>query len=282
MTEKKENSKLEKLINKYGLTEQDLKNILKSSKGEVIGPERHRAIQVPYNSKRLKFGVISDLHMGHKNYQPQILEHAAKYLKRQGAEFILMPGDILEGMSGRDGHIYELNQIGATAQLDYAVEQLSQLEMPIYAITASNSHDGWYHSKNNMGLEIGPELQRRLPNFKFLGYDEADLELDNGLKLRMRHPGDASAYAQGYKLQKYINSITGGDKPNFLAQGHYHKALYILYRNIHAIESGSLESQTIYMKKKNTPSVTGYWNIDLAVGRQGIDRCRPEFVSFYE
>jgi predicted phosphodiesterase len=278
---KKTEDKLQQLLKKHDLTEKDLENILKSSKGEATGPERYQSHQVPYNHKRLKFGVISDLHIGHKNYQPQILEHAAKYLKRQGAEFVLMPGDILEGMSGRDGHVYELEQLGASQQMEYGVQQLNQLEMPIYAITASNSHDGWFSSKKNMGFEVGPELERRLENFTFLGYDEADLELDNGLKLRMRHPGDGTAYAESYKLQKYINSITGGDKPNFLAQGHYHKALYMLYRNIHAIESGSLQSQTIFMKKKNTPSVTGYWSIDLAGDEKGISRLKPEFVAFY-
>lgn len=278
----KELSDIEKILKKHDLTAKDLKNILASGKGEKNGPQSHHSYQVPFNSKRIKFGVVSDPHIGHKNYQPQIMEHAAKYGKRQGWEFLMMPGDILEGMSGRDGHVYELSHLGATEQLNYGVEQLSQFEMPIYGITASNSHDGWYSSKKNMGLEIGPELEKKIENFHFLGYDEADLELDNGLKLRMRHPGDGTAYAESYKLQKYINSITGGDKPNFLAQGHYHKALYMLYRNIHAIESGSLESQTIFMKKRNTPSVTGYWNIDMAGDETGISRIRPEFVAFYQ
>lgn len=274
-------TKIDKLLEKHDMSEKDLENIIESTKGERK-PSSHSSYQLPFNSKRNRFLVISDTHMGHKNYRSDILSHALEYAHKMKSEFVLMPGDILEGMSGRDGHIYELDKIGATQQMNFAVNELSQFEIPIYAITASNSHDGWFSSKQNMGFEVGPELDRRIDNFNFLGYDEADLKLGNNLTLRMRHPGDGTAYAESYKLQKYINSLAGGKKPNFLAEGHYHKALYMQYRNIHAIESATLQEQTIFMRKKNTPSVIGYWGVDLAGDDKGISRIRPEFVSFYE
>ena len=195
-----------------------------------------------------------------------------------------MPGDITEGMSGREGHIYELSHLGVSNQINYAVEQLSQIGVPIYAITATNSHDGWSSSKGNQGFEVGPELERRIKNFNFLGYDEADLELDNGLKLKLTHPGDGTAYAVSYKLQKYINALAGGKKPDILLQGHYHKAMYMFYRNIHAFDSGTLCEQTIFMKKKQTPAMLGYWIIEAVVDKKngGVDKIKPEFVPFYE
>jgi hypothetical protein len=159
---------------------------------------------------------------------------------------------------------------------------LSQIEQPIYGITAKNSHDGWFSSKNNMGFEVGPELEEKIKNFNFLGYDEADLNLENGLKIRMTHPGGGTAYAISYKLQKYINSLSGGQKPNMLFQGHYHKADYLFYRNIHAYDSGTLESQTNFMKKKGTPAMLGYWVIDVRANKKGVDSVRNEFIPFYE
>lgn len=269
-----------KLLKDKNISYDDLKKIL-AQKG-VSEPISHYEEKVPFNSKRLKFGVISDLHMGHQNFREDILEHAIKYFRHQKVEFVLIPGDILEGMSGREGHIYELKYIGATNQLNYGVEMLSQIEQPMYAITAKNSHDGWFSSKNDMGFEVGPELERRIKNFKFLGYDEADLNLDNGLIIRMTHPGGGTSYAISYQLQKYINSISGGKKPHLLFEGHYHKAEYIFYRNIHAYDAGTLQEQTIYMRKKHSPAMLGYWVIDVRANKQGVDSVRSEFVPFYE
>lgn len=277
----KDKKDLLKYLEKNNLSLDDLKKI---NKQKGYGqPNQFANYKLPFNEKRVKFGVLSDLHIGHKEYKPYILEHAVKYFKKQNCEFIVMPGDILEGVSGREGHIYELTHLGASQQLNYGVEQLSQLEQQIYGITATNSHDGWFSSKNNMGFEVGPELERRINNFNFIGYDEADLVLDNGLKIRLAHPGDGTAYAISYKGQKYLNATSGGDKPNIMCNGHYHKALYMLYRNVHYIESGTLEGQTIFMKKKQTPAMLGYWVIDATFNKKKkeVDKIRTEFIPFY-
>lgn len=176
------------------MSPRDLNLILKGV-GNGSPPKSYETRKVNTHSSHTKFTVISDLHMGHKCYRPDILDHAIKNSRMQKSEFFCIPGDILEGMSGREGHIYELDKIGATEQLDYGVEQLSKIDKPIFAITATNSHDGWFSSKNNMGFEVGPELERRIENFNFLGYDEADLELESGLKIRLLHPGGGTAYA---------------------------------------------------------------------------------------
>jgi len=273
-------SDLDKILREENISERDLKKIIRA--GKLSNPTLFNKRKLGYNSKHVKFTVISDLHMGHNRYRPDILEHAIRNSNRQGSEFFLIPGDILEGMSGREGHIYELDKIGGTNQLNYAIEQLNQIKQPMYAITATNSHDGWYSSKANQGIEMGPELDRRIENFNFLGYDEADLNLDNGINIRLVHPGDGTAYAISYKLQKYLNSLSGGNKPDILLEGHYHKAMYMFYRNVHAFESGTLCDQTIFMKKKQTPAHTGYWIIDAWANKKGVDRIKSEFNPFFE
>jgi metal-dependent hydrolase (beta-lactamase superfamily II) len=132
-------SELEKILNKHNITEKELNKILKDTKKPE--PLQYNEYKLPYNEKHVKFTVISDTHMGHNKYNPDILTHAIKNSKRQHSEFFFHCGDIVEGMSGREGHIYELTHIGASKQMDYAVEQLSQIDIPIYAITATNSHD---------------------------------------------------------------------------------------------------------------------------------------------
>jgi len=280
--EEEEMVKVQSLMEKNDLTAEDIKRLIKSA-GKGV-PKTGICKKMPYekNNGYIKFGVLSDLHMGHKCYQPKILEHAVKTFNKEKVEFVCIPGDILEGMSGREGHVYELEQIGATAQLKYGVEQLKKIKQQIYAITATNSHDGWFSSKNNMGFEVGPELERQVPNFEFLGYDEAEIVTKPGMKIRLSHPGDGTAYAISYKLQKYLNAISGGKKPDILLQGHYHKAEYLFYRNVHAFDAGCLEAQTTFMKKKQTPAMLGYWVIEAWGNKKGVDRIRPMFVPFYE
>jgi hypothetical protein len=269
---------LENLIKTSKLSEDEIKSLLKNHPPKRTYTERN----IEANSYHTKIGVVSDLHMGHNKYRPDILKDAIHNFEKSKIDFVCIPGDICEGMSGRDGHIYELTHTGASQQLDYATEQLSQIQHPIYAITASHSHDGWFMNKGDMGLDVGVELERRIPNFTYLGCDDATLNLQTGIKINMIHPGGGTAYALSYKLQKHINSLSGGEKPNVLLQGHYHKAIYMLYRNVHAFESGCLEDQTKFMKKIGTPAMTGYWIIDIyANKKKSVDKIIPEFYPFY-
>lgn len=273
-------NKLEQFLKKKNLTDDEVITII--NKMGYSEPVTNNKKSLNYKSPRVKFLIASDLHMGHKNYRPDVLDHAIRNANRQKVDFWVMPGDILEGMSGREGHIYELAHVGATNQLEYGVEQLNQIKQPIYAITATDSHDGWFSSKNNMGFEVGPELERRVKNLEFLGYDEADLILDNGINIRLTHPGGGTAYAVSYKMQKYVNALSGGQKPDIIAQGHYHKAMYMFYRNIHCFESGCLENQSTFMKKIGTPAMVGYWIVDAWANEKGVEKIKTEFVPFFE
>lgn len=274
---------LSSYIEEHHLSEADVLKVLEQTRdGNRQAPRFFEERKIPYSDQKVRFTVISDTHMGHKCYRPDILEHAIKTSKRFGSEFWLHAGDIIEGMSGRDGHIYELTHLGATAQLKYGVEQLSLIPKPIFGITANNSHDGWFHCKSNAGLEIGPELEEKVENFKFLGYDEADLVLDNGLKIRLRHPGGGTPYAVSYKGQKYLNAISGGKKPDLCFQGHLHKSMYMFYRNVHFFDAGTLEEQTIFMRQKDTPAMLGYWLVEARKNKLGTTMVEPRFVPFYE
>jgi hypothetical protein len=225
--------------------------------------------------------------MGHKEYRPDVMEKMAKDAKRSHCDFAVNCGDTIEGMSGREGHIYELEKIGATEQINYFIEQFNKFEkgFKVYSIEASQSHGGWYGSRGNMGLDIGKTLEEKSENYKFIGYDEQDLILENGLKIRLKHPGGGTAYAISYHMQKYIESLSGGQKPNLLFQGHYHKSEYVFYRNIHGYDVGCLMNQSIFMKKKNTPAHIGYWIVDVKLNRSKskiVERVTNTFVPFFE
>jgi len=249
--------------------------------------QKHEPAMIDFPEDRAKFLAFGDCHMGHKEYRPDVMEKMTVDAERSGCDFAVNCGDTLEGMSGREGHIYELEKIGATEQIKYFFEQFKKFKagFNIYSIEASQSHSGWYGSKGNAGLDIGKTLSEKSKNYKFIGYDEQDMILENGLKIRLRHPGGGTAYAISYHMQKYIESISGGQKPNLLFQGHYHKAEYMFYRNIHGYDVGCIMNQSVFMKKTNTPAHIGYWMIDVKVNKDRkkiVERVTNTFVPFFE
>lgn len=275
--------KIYEKIRKAKLSPDEAEKVLKNF--QQINPQKYQTKKVDFPDRHIKFIAFSDAHMGHMNYRPDILRKMIKDGKRHGVEFYLNSGDTIEGMSGRDGHVYELTHIGATQQFNYFKEEFKKFNKPVFSIEAQNSHGGWFKSKGNTGLDIGEELDKLAKHYKFIGYDEQDLELDNGAKIRLRHPGGGTAYALSYKGQKYIESISGGKKPHLLFQGHFHKAFYMFYRNVHHFDSGCLQEQSPWMKKTNTPAHLGYWIIDLNMHKQkkkGVERVAIQFVPFYE
>jgi hypothetical protein len=249
--------------------------------------QKYEPERVNFPERHVRFLAFGDCHMGHKEYRPDVMEKMAKDAKRSHCDFAVNCGDTIEGMSGREGHIYELEKIGATEQINYFIEQFNKFEkgFKVYSIEASQSHGGWYGSRGNMGLDIGKTLEEKSENYKFIGYDEQDLILENGLKIRLKHPGGGTAYAISYHMQKYIESLSGGQKPNLLFQGHYHKSEYVFYRNIHGYDVGCLMNQSIFMKKKNTPAHIGYWIVDVKLNRSKskiVERVTNTFVPFFE
>lgn len=270
-------------IKESKLSNDEVQKVLKNLKN--INPQKYNTKKIDFGDKEVLFGVFSDAHMGHQDYRPDVFRKMLRDGKKQGVDFWLNAGDTIEGMSNREGHIYQLSHLGATAQFKYFQDEFKKFDKPVHSIEAQDSHGGWMHSKSNMGLDIGAELESKNENYDFIGYDEQDIKLDNGLKIRLRHPGGGTAYAISYKLQKYIESIGGGDKPNILFQGHFHKADYLFYRNIHGFDAGTLCDQTPFMKKIGTPAHVGYWIIKARQHKfksKGVERVVSQFTPFYD
>jgi len=227
----------------------------------------------------VKFGIISDSHIGHKMFAEEWLMHAYEFFESEGCEFIYHAGDIVEGMSGRDGQIYELNKLGFEEQVNYAAELIRKSPMPIRAILGN--HDQWFKGKGNIGACVGTKLSNECQNFTYLGDDEAYDMLGN-IKVMLRHPGDGSAYALSYKTQKFIESLAGGQKPNILINGHYHKGIFFEYRNVHAFEAGTLQGQSKFMRGRNLSSTPSVWCVEAFQDEVGLQRIKSELLRFYE
>ena len=115
----------------HKMTEKEMAVILKSLKAE----RPRRPTSVPISDKTFTFGYFSDAHIGHKEFRVDLFDYMVRFFKREKPDMILNPGDHVEGMSGRPGHVYELSHIGFDQQFKRVVELYAQLdEFPHYGI----------------------------------------------------------------------------------------------------------------------------------------------------
>lgn len=156
-----------------------------------------------------------------------------------------------------------------------------------------NGKTAWSMNCQREGIAIGDYFQSKreqagMFDLKHLGYVEADIDLnegkfENGSWLRVMHAGGGSAYATSYAAQKIVESLQGGEKPSVLFIGHYHKLLYAYIRNVHTIQMGATQDQSIFMRKKKIEAHVGGGIVELRRDKFGsIVRCKVDFITAFD
>ena len=256
-------------------SEEELRSI---SKGGRIVPGMSRVPTINFEGERVRVGHITDTHIGSSFSEDGRLMQAFDEFKKEKVDFITHSGDVTEGMSNRPGHIYELKHLGYAAQKAEAVKLFGQwTDTDIYAI--DGNHDRWYLKSN--GAKIVEDIDKALDNFHFIGHDEGDISLKGKVIMKLWHGEDGSSYALSYRLQKIIESLTGGEKPNILVAGHVHKYVKIFERNVYALGVGTIQSQTSWMRGKRLAAHVGFSIGDYWVNKDGLAKMRETWYPFY-
>jgi len=266
---------MEKLRKRY--SQDELKAI---AAGEGIAKRYIPYPEIHLHGRHHRILVMSDTHIG-SVYSPEEWHGVvAGYANNpeNGIECIMHCGDLVDGLKiGRAGtQIYELSEIGYEAQRGKAVELMSLYDRPIYII--SGNHDAYF--REFAGANLVKDVCSRVENMTYIGHDSADIDVD-GCTIRLFHGGDGNSYALSYRLQKLVESINGGHKPNILLAGHVHKMCYIFERNIHAISVPAMQSQTSYMRAKKLASHTGFLVLEFDTIDGSICNLSVKYFPFY-
>jgi predicted phosphodiesterase len=233
---------------------------------------------VSFEGTTIRFGAISDTHIGHTRFDESRLMQAYEEFAKKDIEFIVHCGDVTEGMSNHPGQIYELSHIGYDRQKDEAIRLFGQWkDTPIYAV--SGNHDRWY--MKSCGANIVKDIDNELENFHFIGHDEGDISLNGRATLKLWHGEDSNSYALSYRLQKIIESFSGGEKPSVMLCGHTHKYAKIFERNVHAVSVGCLQSQSAWMRSKRIAAHVGFAIFEIVVNDEGIAQITETWYPFY-
>jgi len=245
--------------------------------GKSINPSRLSRPVIDFKGDDVVIGFITDTHIGEETFEDSLWLSFLAECKREGVQMILHAGDVHEGMSNRPDQVYHLQDVGASAQMAHAERLFKMTDLPIKVI--DGNHDRWGVKSN--GLFMVPDLCKRVPNMEFIGSDTGDVII-NGSKWRLWHGEDGSSYSVSYRLQKIVESFTGGDKPSILLCGHTHKQCYIFERNIHVVSGGALSYQSSWMRSTRKPCHTGFHIIHARIKDGGIVRFAPIWYPFYE
>lgn len=230
-----------------------------------------------FKGEVLRIGVLSDTHIGSVFTDDERILMAFDEFEKNKVDIVTNSGDVTEGLSNRPGHMLECSEIGYERQQAKAIDVLSQWNLTKQYMISGN-HDRWY--MKSAGANIVKNICNAIPNAEFIGDDEGNIQVGSA-QIRLWHGLDGSSYAHSYRLQKLIESLTGGDKPSCLIAGHVHKMGYFFDRHIHCISAGCIQRQTSWMRGKRLAAHTGFWIIELVLNETGIARCKPEFYPFY-
>jgi len=253
--------------------------MIKNLSTKVIQKENKFEI---YDSKLKKhrFAFLGDTHLASKYDLPEVLESLYDELEKRKIKTVYHTGDISDGFyKNRPEHIYSLKAYGTEEQAEYVINNYPKREgIKTYFITGNHDHT---HIKNGGG-DIGKIIARGREDLTYLGADYAEIIVNN-CKIHIQHPGGGSSYARSYKLQKFIDSMRGGDKPHILAQGHFHKAFYMFYRNIHAFSVPSVQNDTPFGKSLGLGNDIGMWVVEVKLDKEGnVISIVPELVPIYD
>jgi len=234
------------------------------AKKDVMVPV-YKKNMLSFEGEDIVFGAFTDTHIGSNYTDETMIASAIEEFKKQGCQFIVHSGDITEGMSGRDGHVYELSHCGYKAQKEAAINLLKAWDKTSYYI--SGNHDLWYMQKGDMGADIVSDICDSLPNSIYLGMHEGDINI-NGVTIRLWHGGDGSSSTHSYRIQQILGSLDVQDIPDVLIAGHSHKNGYFYDRGCHALTAGTLQKQSGFMRYKRLPAHVGFYIIRMKV-REG-------------
>jgi len=273
LTSKELNPALIKIKEMY--SEDEIKAI---AKGGRVAPGQPQVPIISFEGQRIRVGLLSDTHIGSIYTDNNYIYQAFEEFKKEHCDFITHGGDVTEGMSNRAGHVYELTDIGYSAQKAKAIEIFSQAPAPVYMI--DGNHDRWYVKSN--GAYIVKEICKELgSNAIYLGQDEGDISLKGRTTFKLWHGEDGNSYALSYRMQKIVESLSGGEKPGVIAASHTHKSFTIFERNIYCISTGSIMKQSKWMRGKRIAAHVGFWIIDIWINKIGVAKIRSTWYPFY-
>ena len=251
--------------------------------------KRARPYEIPVKTDQntIRFGVIGDTQIGSLYQRLDALGLFYEQCASEGVMDILHAGDVLDGWKVYKGQEFELHPEGGSwaGQRKIFADKVPCID-GMRTVFITGNHDASF--KKLIGMSPGEELGRARSDWKFIGEDTGTviLKAENGQRftVQLLHPGGGTAYAVSYHAQKIIESLAGGQKPDLICIGHYHKGLYMpAYRNVACLLAGTFQDQSPFMVQHSLAAHVGGWIVSVALNERKklTSRMQCEWIGFY-
>lgn len=231
--------------------------------------------------KEFSLGVIADTHLCDKACALNELHDFYNICKKQGVEHIVHAGDLVAGIEIYRGMEFDLTHHGFAAQLDEVVRNYPNIE-GITTHIISGNHDLSF--KQKAGINIVQEVSLRRDDLKWIGDYSATVKV-NGVSIGLHHGNSGVSYATSYKLQKFVEKIGAGQKPQIYVLGHYHSALNMFYRNIHCYLPGCFQKPNDFSVRLGLPNMICGYIVHIKTNgdeHNSIKSINSELISYYD
>jgi hypothetical protein len=206
------------------------------------------------------FGAAGDLHAASKYTRWDVREDLYRIFIEEGAQCSFDTGNWIEGESRFN--TYDLDVHGFDQQCQLLARNHPR-GLHTYAVWGDD-HEGWYAQREAIDVGRYNESIMRACGHQWtnLGFMEAHVVLRNANSgktafMAVVHPGGGSAYALSYAIQKIIESLEGGEKPDVGLYGHYHKQWAGIIRGVWCLQTACQQDQTPFMRKKRLEAHVG-------------------------
>lgn len=237
----------------------------------------------------VRFAVASDQHLCSKYAREDCLNEFYDQVARRGITTVLNAGNWIDGEATFNK--FDLKVHGMDAQMRYLAEHYPHRDGVVTAAITGADHEGWYSRRE--GIDVGQYAANTMKHagrsdWVDLGFMECFIPLVHSAtgastQLCLMHPGGGSSYALSYAPQRIVEGFDGGSKPAVLVIGHYHKSGYNLIRNVHTMQAGAFQDQTIFMRQKKLAAHVGGCFVELHLDPENgaVLECGYTFRNYY-
>lgn len=239
---------------------------------------------------KFKVGLISDNQLSNMTSRLDVLHAAYDRYEAEGITDVYHAGNVIDGYCRFN--VFEIvaeSGPSLEAQCRYAAAKYPKKKSITTHFITGECHEGWY--AKTAGFNVGLYMENAFKRFgredlSYIGHLEADVAIKigkgPGAIMRLVHPLGGTAYAVSYKTQKWAEALQGGEKPQMVLMGHYHKAGYFIDREVHCVLAGTTSDQSSFMRSHLIPAHVGFWVAELGVRGAVIDSLSVEFTRFYD
>ncbi len=273
------------LVEKSELDDKLVKEIVKQIKHPRLKKEE---IDLTHHLKdgHVRFGVVSDTQMNNRYSRIRdILPTLYDLFKKQKAEFVVHCGDLTDGCFKKNKNVDEMIKLFPSEIVDHVVEEYPKVNgLKTYFIGGNDDDTFLNKGPKALRMDVCKAIDEKREDLHYLGMYEADIKLAPKTILRIFHPskGSRKPYTISYPLQQIIDRLEGGEKPDIMCVGYYHRVYNFRWRDVEAYLAGTTENQTPTMRANQLGADVGAWLLDANIDKKGeLKDVDSEIIPFY-